>query len=89
MEYRFYFRIYKKIKDSSCFFTKLGNPNKKKIKQDTFENQMRLIEDFCISSNIFTKRLHSPTGMGLGKGYRIETLLNSWLNINGAYQKYF
>jgi hypothetical protein len=50
---------------------------------------MRLIEDFCISSNIFTKRLHSPTGMGLGKGYRIETLLNSWLNINGAYQKYF
>jgi len=65
------------------------HPNKKKIKFDTFEKQMRIIEEFCISNNVFTKRLHSPTGMGLGKGSRIETLLNSWLNINGADQKYF
>jgi len=73
----------------AVFFTKLGNPNKKKIKFDTFEKQMRIIEEFCISNNVFTKRLHSPTGMGLGKGSRIETLFNSWLNINGADRKYF
>ena len=85
----FILEFIKKSKIQAVFFTKLGNPNKKKIKQDTFENQMRLIEDFCISNNVFTKRLHSPTGMGLGAGNRIETLLDRWINENGASKKWF
>ena len=49
---------------------------------------MRLIENHCQSNNIFSARLHTPTGMGLGRGKRIPTLSDRWIYSNGADKKY-
>ena len=78
----------KEQKIKAVFFTKLGNPNAIHVYENTFENQMRKIEDFCETNDIYCRRLHSPTGMGLGPGKRIETLRERWIQ-NGANQEYF
>ena len=62
------------------YFTKLGLVDQINVKENTFEFQIRLIENYCSKNNIYNKRLHSPTGMGLGKGKRVETLKNRWEN---------
>jgi hypothetical protein len=73
----------------AVFFTKLGKLTQINPEGNTFEFQMRLIESFCSDNNIYCSRLHSPTGMGLGKGPRIETLFNRWVNENGANLAFF
>lgn len=65
-----------KVKE--VYFTKLGLADQINVKENTFEFQIRLIENYCSKNNIYNKRLHSPTGMGLGKGKRVETLKNRW-----------
>ena len=62
------------------YFTKLGLFDQINVNENTFEFQIRLIESYCSKNNIYNKRLHSPTGMGLGKGKRVETLKNRWEN---------
>ena len=69
--------IEKEVKE--VYFTKLGFPNMDLIHKDTFEYQMRLIETHCNKNKIHVKRLHSPTGMGLGKGKRVQTLKTRWI----------
>jgi hypothetical protein len=76
-------------KIEAVFFTKLGDANTVNVGINTFEYQMRLIENHCQSNNIFSARLHTPTGMGLGRGKRIPTLLDRWIYSNGADKKYF
>ena len=73
---------------SHIYFTRLGNPDAM-VNFNSFEHQMRIIEDYCNENNIYTNRLHSPTGMGLGPGPRIPTLLNRWIAHNGADQMPF
>ena len=65
-----------KVKE--VYFTKLGLADQINVKENTFEYQIRLIENYCSKNNIYNKRLHSPTGMGLGKGKRVETLKKRW-----------
>ena len=65
---------------TEVYFTKLGLPSKEYNSKDTFEYQMRLIETHCNKNSIHNKRLHSPTGMGLGKGKRVETLEKRWID---------
>jgi hypothetical protein len=79
------------IKSENCthvYFTRLGQ-NNGAVHVNSFENQMRIIEQFCDENNIFTSRLHTPTGMRLGEGKRIPTLLNRWITENGADQMPF
>ncbi len=73
-------------KDSieAVFFTKLGNIDRVKIHENTFEFQMRKVENYCIKNNVYTSRLHTPTGMGLGRGSRIESLSARWVNKIGS-----
>ena len=62
------------------YFTKLGLFDQINVNENTFEFQIRLIENYCSKNNIYNKRLHSTTGMGLRKGKRVETLKNRWEN---------
>ena len=62
------------------YFTKLGLFDQINVNENTFEFQIRLIENYSTKNNIYNKRLHSPTGMALGKGKRVETLKNRWEN---------
>lgn len=64
---------------SEVYFTKLGVKEHQNILVDTFEYQIKLIEEYCEKEGIYNRRLHSPTGMGLGKGKRIETLYKRWI----------
>lgn len=67
------------------YFTKLGYEKNRNPRQDTFENQMRIIEGYCDHNNIFHDRLHTPTGLGLGAGKpRENKLIKKWFNENGA-----
>ncbi len=77
--------VLKKGKVSHVYFTKLGNINQINVGINTFENQIRIIENYCQNNNINHHRLHSPTGQGLGKGIpRIHKLINRWFNENGG-----
>ena len=78
-----------KNKIKAVFFTKLGNLDKVKIHENSFEYQMRKIEENCKDKKIYTRRLHTPTGMGLGTGSRIDTLYARWVDKNGADPIYF
>jgi hypothetical protein len=67
------------------YFTFLSNINKQNVLFNTFEFQTRLIESFCLSRNISTYRLHTPSGQGLGSGSpRLNKLINKWYFENGA-----
>ncbi len=67
------------------YFTFLSNINKQNVLFNTFEFQSRLIESFCLSRNISTYRLHTPSGQGLGSGSpRLNKLINKWYFENGA-----
>ena len=68
----------------NVYFTKQGlgltNSN-----INTFESQIRLIENYCEENNIFSTRLHTPSGQGLGKGKpRINKLINKWYTYQGG-----
>lgn len=83
--------IIRYITENNCshiYFTRLGKPSAN-VEVNSFEHQMRIIEDYCNRNNIYTNRLHSPTGMRLGEGKRIPTLLNRWITQNGADQMPF
>lgn len=61
-------------------FTRLGNAH-------PFGQQMQIIESFCELSNISHYRLHTPTGLGLGKGTpRLNKLVHRWYSHNGGNQ---
>lgn len=69
----------------AVYFTFLSNQSKNISNLNTFEYQTRLIEQFCVVENIFTTRLFTPSGQGLGTGIpRINKLINKWFNENGA-----
>lgn len=69
----------------AVYFTKLGNNAQKKIKPNTFEEQIRKIELACQHRNIYTNRLHTPSGQGLGAGSpRENVLIHRWYNSNGG-----
>ena len=65
-----------KVKE--VYFTKLGLIDQINVNENTFEYQIRIIENYCKINNIYNKRLHSPTGMGLGEGKRVESLKKRW-----------
>lgn len=70
---------------NAVYFTCLGNPNKIYVPFNSFENQMRIISNFCDENGILNYRLHSPSGQGLGKGApRENKLINKWYFENGA-----
>lgn len=74
------------INQNQCthvYFTKLGT-DVAHPPENSFEFQMRLIESFCQGQGVFCRRLHTPTGMGLGEGPRIQTLYRKWVYENGA-----
>jgi hypothetical protein len=67
-----------KVKE--VYFTKLGLIDQINVNENTFEYQIRIIENYCKINNIYNIRLHSPTGMGLGEGKRVESLKKRWEN---------
>ena len=72
-------------KIESVYFTFLSNPSVENPAVNTFENQTRLIEQFCRDKKIFTSRLYTPSGQGLRSGIpRKNKLINKWYNENGA-----
>ena len=49
------------------------------------ESQIQLIENYCKENDIFSSRLHTPSGQGLGNGKpRINKLINKWYTLQGA-----
>lgn len=63
----------------AVFFTKLGHSDARINNQNTFEAQMRIIENYCTQNNISNNRLHTPSGNGLGKGApRLNNLIRRW-----------
>lgn len=61
----------------AVYFTKLGG-------NGVFEPQMVIIEDFCHENGISVKRLHTPSGQGLGGGRpRENKLIHAWFNQAG------
>ena len=72
---------------NAVLFTKIGTPDKIKISTNSFEYQMRIIESYCQSNNIYHQRLHAPSGMGLGKGKRVDTIQNKWIENIGENLK--
>ena len=72
-------------KVSHVYFTKIGVQNLLNPPEDSFEGQMRLIEQYCVANNIYCNRLFTPSGMGLRQGTpRENKLINKWYNENGA-----
>lgn len=68
----------------AVYFTKLGNPNAANPGQNTFEFQMRVIEQCCHLEGIVCHRLHTPTGQGLGIGTpRVNRLTHKWFEDGG------
>lgn len=59
------------------YFTKLGN-NNARVSENSFENQFRIVEKYCSENKIYSYRLHTPSGMGLGRGKRVDTLYKKW-----------
>lgn len=69
----------------AIYFTKLGNPNQININPQTFEAQIREIENRCSDLEIPSYRLHTPSGNGLGAGTpKANNLIQRWYNHNGA-----
>jgi hypothetical protein len=77
----------KNSKINVVLFTKIGTPDKIKISTNSFEYQMRIIESYCQSNNIYHQRLHAPSGMGSGKGKRVDTLQSKWVETIGENVK--
>ena len=81
--------IIRYINDSkveAVYFTKLGMPNVG-VGPNTFEAQMRLIEQACMNRDVPVPsfRLHSPSGMGLGRGVpKLHVLMHRWYHENGG-----
>lgn len=72
-------------KIEAVYFTFLSNQSKANTSLNAFEHQTRLIEAFCINKNIFTSRLFTPSGQGLGSGIpRKNKLICKWYHENGA-----
>lgn len=71
--------ILKSNRIKAVFFTKLGQPDARINNQNTFEAQMRIIENYCSQNNISHNRLHTPSGNGLGVGTpKLNNLINRW-----------
>ncbi|MBD3749955.1 MAG: hypothetical protein IE931_10700 [Sphingobacteriales bacterium] len=71
----------RKIKQ--VFITRSG------IYTGSIEQQFHIIETFCNTNNILFKRLHTPSGQGLGVGTpRFNKLINKWYE-QGADQFQF
>ena len=83
-----YIQEYIKTMDiKAVYFTKLGYPAHQHIKPNTFEAQIRAIEQTCNDLKIANFRLHTPAGIGLGKGSpKQHNLIHRWFNNNGADQ---
>ena len=72
-------------KIDAVYFTKLGLPALRNPNLDTFENQMRKIEEYCRIHGIYNNRLFTPSANGLGKGTPKENhLIQRWYRENGA-----
>lgn len=69
----------------SVFFTRKGNPRVTTPRPNSFEAQMRRIETYCDNNNVRNHRLHTPTGLGLGKGVPRENKLTHKWFFEGAY----
>ena len=68
----------------NVYFTKQGS-NRINSNTNTFESQIQLIENYCKENDIFSSRLHTPSGQGLGSGKpRINKLINKWYTLQGA-----
>lgn len=71
----------------TVYFTKLGKAGSVNPRINTFEAQIRKIENYCINKKIPTYRLHTPSGQGLGAGSpRAHKLIHKWYDDNGAKQ---
>ncbi len=71
----------------AVYFTKIGNAANQNVKPNTFEAQMRAIEQTCKALKIPHFRLHTPSGSGLGKGSpKDHNLIRRWYMHNGADQ---
>jgi len=68
-----------KNKIEEVYFTRLGNIQEVNPNLNTFEYQIRQVENYCTDQSVYHTRLHSPTGMGLGEGERIPTLRQRWI----------
>ncbi len=67
------------------YFTYLSNQEERYPALNTFENQTRIIENYCRDKKIFASRLFTPSGQGLRSGIpRKNKLINKWYNENGA-----
>lgn len=69
----------------AVYFTKLGNIGAVNPRDNTFEGQIRKIENYCSNKKIPTFRLHTPSGQRLGPGSpRSHKLIHRWYDDNGA-----
>ncbi|MEJ2905155.1 hypothetical protein WAE58_22105 [Pedobacter panaciterrae] len=67
------------------YFTKLGKANQLNVSPNSFEWQIRKIEDLCHELKIPSFRLHTPSGQGLGKGKpKKNKLIRKWFLENGG-----
>ncbi|RFS16659.1 hypothetical protein [Emticicia sp. C21] len=74
-------------KVEAVYFTWLGKSNRIRNPFNSFENQMRIVEDFCDNNGILNCRLYTPSGQGLRSGTpRINKLINQWYNHNGGQE---
>lgn len=72
-------------KIEAVYFTFLSDSLKVNSNIETFEGQTRIIEKFCNENNVFTSRLFTPSGQGLGSGIpRKNKLIQKWYNENGG-----
>lgn len=70
----------------AVYFTKLGDLKRKKAKPNSFEEQIRKIEQLCNDTGIYVNRLHTPSGQGLRSGKpRVNVLINRWYHMNGGH----
>lgn len=71
----------------AVYFTKLGYAAQLNVKPNTFEAQIRAIEQTCNELNIPNFRLHNPAGIALGQGSpKTHHLIQRWYQHNGADQ---
>ncbi|MBC6491541.1 hypothetical protein ACFSQD_12735 [Flavihumibacter stibioxidans] len=69
----------------AVYFTRLGKPQQARPRENSFEQQMRIIEAYCHTAGIPVFRLHTPTGQGMGPGSpRKNRLIQKWYRENGG-----
>ncbi len=75
----------KTYKVEAVYFTFLSNSSTNNQSVNTFKFQTRLIENYCGEIGVFSSRLFTPSGQGLGAGKpKKNKLINKWYRENGG-----